>query len=391
MPRVPMRQSRQSQHSQSQQQSQQQDRSQSQNNNTQFQSRRFPVQDAENSIPFYNARLFSMYESLIQSYTHFTYHANHMYNVLEQSLHGTRNTINSNPYPWLLIPHPSNQAPQPQHQAPQHQAPQHQAPHPSNQVPQNQAHRQAPQPRTMPSSSTSRTTRAPPPPSRSTETSIINALFGIINPPEEPRLTHAQLNERVETIIFGNIVNPINNVCSITQDSFEDTQQVTRIRHCGHIFNSDSLAHWLRMNNTCPTCRYNLLTDHTHSYASAATATATAPTATAPTATATATATAPTATAPTATAPTATTAPTADAPTNERATVRRIQIPIESDININTFYNELMRTSGNIPGFELNSMNDDSIIFSFDLMGARGSGSNGSGPSRGPGRIDDVD
>ena len=65
--------------------------------------------------------------------------------------------------------------------------------------------------------------------------------------------------------------------------------------------------------------------------------------------------------------------------------IRRIQIPVESELNINTFYNELLRNSGNIPGFELNSVNDDSVIFSFDLMSARG-------PSaRGPGRIDDVD
>ena len=339
---------------------QRQNRSYAQNNNTntnnnnQSQGRRFPEQDVANSIPFYNARLFSMYESLIQSYTHFTYHANHMYNVLEQALHGTRNTINSNPYPWLLIPHPQQQ---PQTQ-PQQQPQQQPQPQPQQQAPRREPRREPPyqaprdlprdppQSRTMPSmNSTNRTTRAPPP-SRSPETNIINALFGIINPPpEERRLTLAQLDERVETITFGNIVNPINNVCSITQDAFEQTQQVARIRHCGHIFNSDSLAQWLRMNNTCPTCRHNLLTD--------------------------------------------------PAPTSS---IRRVQFPLESEININTFYNELLRNSGNIPGFELNSINDDSVVFSFDLMNRSASGTSGTGASgtgapgvRGPGRIDDVD
>ena len=63
---------------------------------------------------------------------------------------------------------------------------------------------------------------------------------------------------------------------------------------------------------------------------------------------------------------------------------RRIQIPLDSDININTFYNELLRNSTNIPGFELNSVNDNSVVFSFDLLrGATG--------SRGFGHIDDVD
>jgi len=70
---------------------------------------------------------------------------------------------------------------------------------------------------------------------------------------------------------------------------------------------------------------------------------------------------------------------------------RRIQIPLESEININTFYNELLRNSRNIPGFELNSVNDDSVVFSFDLLrgatGSRGPGSSGSGPRS----VDDVD
>jgi len=168
------------------------------------------------------------------------------------------------------------------------------------------------------------------------ETNIINALFGMMNPPEERRLTPAQLHERIETVVFGNIVNPLNTLCSITQDSFEPTQTVSRIRHCGHIFNSESLAHWLRLNNTCPTCRHNLLASN----------------------------------------PTASTA----SASTDSARSRRVQIPLESELNINTFYNELLRTSANIPGFELNSVNDDSVVFSFDLL------NNGR-----PDRIDDVD
>jgi hypothetical protein len=168
------------------------------------------------------------------------------------------------------------------------------------------------------------------------ETNIINALFGMMNPPEERRLTPAQLHERIETVVFGNIVNPLNTLCSITQDSFEPTQTVSRIRHCGHIFNSESLAHWLRLNNTCPTCRHNLLASN----------------------------------------PTASTA----SASTDSARSRRVQIPLESELNINMFYNELLRTSANIPGFELNSVNDDSVVFSFDLL------NNGR-----PDRIDDVD
>ena len=66
--------------------------------------RPFTAQDANANIPQHDARLFAMHESLIQSYTHFAYHANHMYHLLSQSLHGTQNSINAHPYPWLQSP-----------------------------------------------------------------------------------------------------------------------------------------------------------------------------------------------------------------------------------------------------------------------------------------------
>ena len=346
---------------------------QNQTRNAEPQGQPFPAQDNVNSIPFYNARLFAMYESLIQSYTHFTYHANHMYGVLEQALHGTRNSINSNPYPWLVIPHPNYPT-------------QGQTPHQSQQQGQQGQQGQQSQGPTRSATNTNTrsasnaTTNAANATTRSAantratattalENNIINALFGLISQPlpEEQRLTQAQLDERIQYVEFRNIVNPINSVCSITHDAFEPTQRVARIRHCGHIFNSDSLTHWLRINNTCPTCRHNLLTSSTAT-GSTATSDSTAPITSAP----------------------PPTISTSSVPTGR---VRRVQIPLESDININTFYNELLRNSGNIPGFELNAVDDNSVVFSFDLM-SRLNGTSGPNPTsgtRGPGPIDDVD
>jgi uncharacterized membrane protein YgcG len=178
------------------------------------------------------------------------------------------------------------------------------------------------------------------------ENNVINALIGMLYQPEERRLTQSELNERVEMTRFENIANPLNTVCSITYDVFEPTQRVARIRHCGHIFNSESLVHWLRMNNTCPTCRHNLRTNATTN---------------------------------------STTNATTNATTHTRsAAIRRVfDIPIETEVNINTVYNELLRNGQNLPGFELNSVNDDSIVFSFDLMNRSGSGSSGSGSGSG--------
>lgn len=325
-------------------------------NNQQQPGASFPVQDNnDNTIPFYNARLFSMYESLIQSYTHFTYHANYMYNVLGQSLNGTRNSINTNPYPWLIIPNPQQPMQTPMQQTQQTQQTQptqprqprqpqqpHQPRHPTQRPIQTQQTHQTQQP-TQPTQQPRQPrqpTQQPIQPQGATtrlENNIINALFGIMSQPS-PRLTQTQLNDRVEHVAFRNIANPINTICSITHDVFEPEQRVSRIRHCGHIFNSDSLSRWLRMNNTCPTCRHNLLSGATNA---------------------------------------------TNAVQEPRApnSFRGIEIPIETEININTFYNELLRNSANIPGFELNSVNDDSVVFSFDLMN---NGANRSGPNSGP-------
>ena len=196
------------------------------------------------------------------------------------------------------------------------------------------------------------------PPLRTTlENNIVNALMGMLYQPEEPRLTQAELDERVEEFAqFQDIPSPLNTICSITQDAFEPTQRVARVRHCGHIFNYNSLHRWLRVNNTCPTCRHNL---RSSSVPDSVPAPSTAP------------------------VPAPSTAP-ATAPSTAPATTRRgISIPLESDIDINTFYNELLRNRENLPGFELNAVNDDSIVFSFDLTNR---------PSaNGPRNIDDVD
>ena len=332
----------------------------------QQQGQPFPAQDEHNSIPFYNARLFAMYESLIQSYTHFTYHSNHMFHVLERALHGTQNSINSNPYPWLMIPHPPQQTQQPRQTQQPHQSYYWNYTQPTQPT--------QPQPQPQPTHAwRSADMRSPPPPPLRTplENNIVNALMGMLYPPEEPRLTPAELNERIEEFEqFQNIERPLNTVCSITQDTFEPTQRVARIRHCGHIFSPDSLMEWLRNHNTCPTCRHNLRTSNRRA------PTTTIPTTAAPTTT---------------TTTTATTATPTTSTTTTRPLHRGISIPLESEININTFYNELLRNSGNLPGFELNTVNDDSIVFSFDLMSRPGASGPAPAQAPGPRNIDDVD
>ena len=59
-------------------------------------------------------------------------------------------------------------------------------------------------------------------------------------------------------INYGNITNPINDICPITRDRFFTNQNVYMIKNCKHIFNKSALNIWINNNNTCPTCRRNI-------------------------------------------------------------------------------------------------------------------------------------
>ena len=77
----------------------------------------------------------------------------------------------------------------------------------------------------------------------------------------EPIIIHPTLSQ-IETAtrraLYRDIVTPINNRCPISLESFNDSDTVTIIRHCGHIFNSDELNNWFQSNCRCPMCRYDI-------------------------------------------------------------------------------------------------------------------------------------
>ena len=57
------------------------------------------------------------------------------------------------------------------------------------------------------------------------------------------------------------IASPLNETCPITQDEFSSNDQVTIIKNCGHIFKTHAVKNWLYQHQTCPVCRYNILTN----------------------------------------------------------------------------------------------------------------------------------
>ena len=41
-------------------------------------------------------------------------------------------------------------------------------------------------------------------------------------------------------------------------DEFNDTDMVTVIRHCGHIFHTENIMNWFSSHCNCPVCRYDI-------------------------------------------------------------------------------------------------------------------------------------
>lgn len=48
--------------------------------------------------------------------------------------------------------------------------------------------------------------------------------------------------------------------CVISQQLFDESSNIIRINHCGHIFGRNSLLQWFETNSKCPICRYDINT-----------------------------------------------------------------------------------------------------------------------------------
>ena len=70
--------------------------------------------------------------------------------------------------------------------------------------------------------------------------------------------TQMQIENATRRVRFSDIARPINLSCPISLEEFNDSDMVTVIRYCGHIFNSENLSNWFRTNCRCPVCRYDI-------------------------------------------------------------------------------------------------------------------------------------
>ena len=91
-----------------------------------------------------------------------------------------------------------------------------------------------------------------------TNQATINRILESFLEPIDIYPSQAQIETATRVAMYGDITRPQNTTCPISLDSFEDSQLVTVIRHCGHIFNTEQIGAWFRANCRCPVCRYDI-------------------------------------------------------------------------------------------------------------------------------------
>ena len=71
------------------------------------------------------------------------------------------------------------------------------------------------------------------------------------------RPTREQLNNALENITY-NASEHHSSTCPITLEEFAEGDAIRRIKHCGHVFSTQSINHWFNGHVKCPVCRYDI-------------------------------------------------------------------------------------------------------------------------------------
>lgn len=87
---------------------------------------------------------------------------------------------------------------------------------------------------------------------------LFNEIFSNFMEPVEVYPTQSQIESATRNVRYCDISRPINAQCPIAMDDFNDSDMVTVIRPCGHIFQTEHLMNWFRTNCRCPVCRYDI-------------------------------------------------------------------------------------------------------------------------------------
>jgi len=95
-------------------------------------------------------------------------------------------------------------------------------------------------------------------PRDNTDNDSFSRIFQRFFEPVEVYPTTSQIETATRTVMYSDILTPRNRSCPISLENFNDSDTVSVIRFCGHVFNTEQLNRWFRSNCRCPVCRYDI-------------------------------------------------------------------------------------------------------------------------------------
>lgn len=67
-----------------------------------------------------------------------------------------------------------------------------------------------------------------------------------------------ELNRASRLLPFAEIIHPLNDICPISLNRFNESTPVVQLVYCGHIFLPHLFNRWFRENTRCPVCRHDV-------------------------------------------------------------------------------------------------------------------------------------
>ena len=87
---------------------------------------------------------------------------------------------------------------------------------------------------------------------------LSNVLSDFLNSTVVVRPTNEQIQNASRIVRYGDIDNPLSQVCPISLDEFNDGDQIRQLLYCKHLFHQNQFQEWFKNNVRCPVCRYDV-------------------------------------------------------------------------------------------------------------------------------------
>lgn len=89
---------------------------------------------------------------------------------------------------------------------------------------------------------------------------LLNRLFQQAQPRGPPPASKSFIDNLSE-FEYNENENNLSNNCVICQEQYSNGEKVTKLP-CEHIYHKECISNWLKLHNTCPTCRREFETEN---------------------------------------------------------------------------------------------------------------------------------